>query len=509
MNILLKTVLFISLLSLFGDCMEEQFGVTSKSTGTGIAESTKLRGKGKGKFGGTYEVENTTQQFDKMDIDTNSEPKQNEKKDIGTNAKPKQKKEKGLIGIKRKPAGIKIEEPSEVKSKGKVVETTSRKGKEKVGEKIRVMEDTTEQLEKMDIAQDNAKMEDINSERKENEEKAPPKYLFIWGNNDEKNIEVDHAVIRLSKELSELFYAEPDNANQREQETLPVPKEEAEKRLKEVKDWYAHHKYDGQKNAPIFVFKCKGNVTLVLNIHLDTAHLSKTLSHVLEDIPDEAHQKPILSPAQNFKSDIMIKLMKMSEEYKYKFDSIKKKTDEPMGLDVAGTIAEEIQKFIPPPHIMQWDVKTDLEMVRAADFYEINRLINDNYIDNVYEIVKVKWINGKTPQEIRKAFGVEEPYPPGHPEWARVEKENEWEESDEEREARHAKEREEEEERERKEEQKSKEKEAEAERLRQEQLQQQQQEQNQEQEHQQGQQHDEGQGHDEDMNDEWEEEDDE
>ncbi|KAL3117616.1 hypothetical protein niasHT_003275 [Heterodera trifolii] len=501
MNILLKTVLFISLLSLFGDCMEEQFGVTSKSTGTGIAESTKFRGKGKGKFGETYLDEDTTQQFDKMDIDTNSEPKQNEKK--------------GLIGIKRKPAGIKIEEPSEVKIKGKVVETTSRKGKEKVGEKIRVMEETTEQLEKMDIAQDNAKMEDINSEHKENEEKAPPKYLFIWGNNDEKNIEVDHAVIRLSKELSELFYAEPDNANQREQETLPVPKEEAEKRLKEVKDWYAHHKYDVKKRAPIFVFKCKGNVTLVLNIHLDTAHLSKTLSHVLEDIPDEAHQKPILSPAQNFKSDIMIKLMKMSEEYKYKFDSLKKKTDEPMGLDVptgeigkataanvkAATIVEEIQKFIPPPHIMQWDVKTDLEMVRAADFYEINRLINDNYIDNVYEIVKVKWINGKTPQEIRKAFGVKEPYPPGHPEWERVEKENEWEESDEEREARHAKEREEEEERERKEEQKRNEKEAE--RLRQEQLQQQQ-EQNQEQEHQQGQQHDEGQGHDEDMNDEWE-----
>ncbi|KAL3117529.1 hypothetical protein niasHT_002846 [Heterodera trifolii] len=103
MNILLKTVLFISLLSLFGDCMEEQFGVTSKSTGTGIAESTKLRGKGKGKFGGTYEVENTTQQFDKMDIDTNSEPKQNEKKDIGTNAKPKQKKEKGLAQPKPTP----------------------------------------------------------------------------------------------------------------------------------------------------------------------------------------------------------------------------------------------------------------------------------------------------------------------------------------------------------------------------------------------------------------------
>ncbi|KAL3106451.1 hypothetical protein niasHT_012190 [Heterodera trifolii] len=136
----------------------------------------------------------------------------------------------------------------------------------------------------------------------------------------------------------------------------------------------------------------------------------------------------------------------------------------------AETIVEEIQKFVPPPHIMQWDVKTDLEM-----------------------IVKVKWINGKTPQEIRKAFGVEEPYPPGHPEWARVEKENEWEESDEEREARHAKDREEEDERERKE----KKRQEEAERV------------NQEQEHQQGQQHDEEQKHDEDMNDEEEENDDE
>ncbi|KAL3091473.1 hypothetical protein niasHS_004878 [Heterodera schachtii] len=445
---------------------------------------------------------------------------------------------------KRKAGGISINEPIVNKVKEKAFVAISRKGKEKVGEQINVM-DTTEHIAQMDIAQDKAKM-DTNIKPKQNDKNALPTYLFIWRDNDKKNFEVDLRVIRHSKKLSELFHAkddQPDNAQQQgeevqakndqlfnakhgKQETLPVPKEEAEKMLKEVEEWYADHKYDESKNAPIFVFKCKDNVTLVLNVHLDTVQLSKTLSHVLEDIPDEAYQKPILSPAQNFKSDIMIKLMKMSEEYKYKFDGLKKTTDVPTGEVAeasasnvqegevgeasasnaeAGTIVEEIQKFVPPPHIMQWDVKTDLEMVRAADFYNINRLINDDYIDNVYEIVKVKWINGKTPQEIRKAFGVEEPYPPGHPEWERVEKENEWEESDEEREARHAKEREEEDERERKEEQKRKEKE-EAERLRQEQLQQ---EQNQEQEHQQGQQQDEEQGHDEDMNDQSEEEDDE
>ncbi|KAL3106446.1 hypothetical protein niasHT_012185 [Heterodera trifolii] len=396
---------------------------------------------------------------------------------------------------KRKAGGISINEPIVNQIKEKTFAATSRKGKEKVGEKINVM-DTTEHIAQMDIAQDKAKM-DTNVKPKQNEENSPPKYVFISSGNNEKNLEVDHEVIRLSKELSELFHAkddQPDNAQQQgedvqskndqlfnakqgKQETLPVPKEEAEKMLKEVEEWYADHKYDESKNAPIFVFKCKDNVTLVLNVHLDTVQLSKTLSHMLEDIPDEAYQKPILSPAQNFKSDIMIKLMKMSEEYKYKFDCLKKSTDVPTG-EVAeasasnvqegevgeasasnvktATIAEEIQKFVPPPHIMQWDVKTDLEMVRAADFYNINRLINDAYIDNVYEIVKVKWINGKTPQEIRKAFGVEEPYPPGHPEWERVEKENEWEESDEEREARHAKEREEEDERERKEEPKRK-----------------------------------------------------
>ncbi|KAL3081570.1 hypothetical protein niasHS_011448 [Heterodera schachtii] len=293
---------------------------------------------------------------------------------------------------------------------------------------------------------------------------ALPKYVFIWSDNEKKNLEVDHKVIRLSKELSELFHAKDDqsvDAKHGEQETLPVPKQEAEKM---VKEWYAHH-----KNV-MNIKTCKDNVTLVIKVHLDAVRLSKELSNMLEDTADEGYLKPIPSPVQNFKSDIMLKLIKLCEDYKYKFDGLKKITDVPTVAESsatkvqegevgeaspsnakAGTIAEEIQKFVPPPHIMQWDVKTDLEMVRAADFYNINRLINDDYIDNVYEIVKVKWINGKTPQEIRKAFGVEEPYPPGHPEWARVEKENEWEESDEEREARHAKEREEEDERERKE----------------------------------------------------------
>ncbi|KAL3081571.1 hypothetical protein niasHS_011449 [Heterodera schachtii] len=406
---------------------------------------------------------------------------------------------------KRKAGGININEPIVKKVKEKKLVETSRKGKEKVGEKINLdIMDTTKQIAQIDIAQDKAKM-------------APPKYLFIWSDNEKKNFEVDHAVIRLSKELSELFRAEdyqPDNAIQGEQEKLPVPKEEAEKMLMEVQEWYAHHKYDESKNAPIFVFKCKDNVTLVLNVHLGTAKLSKILSYILEDVADQGYTKPIPSHASNFKSDIMLKLMKMSEEYKDKADGLKKRIDDPMNLDVprevaesstsnvyAETIAEEIQKFVPPPHIMQWDVKTDLEMVRAAEFYDIKRLISDNYIDNVYEIVKIKWIHGKTPQEIRKAFGVKEPYPPGHPEWERVEKENEWEESDEKREARHKKEREEEDERDRKEKQKQEE------RIRQEQLQQPNQQQNQEQQlHQLGQEHDEEQEHDEDMNDESEEE---
>ncbi|KAL3076377.1 hypothetical protein niasHS_011796 [Heterodera schachtii] len=385
---------------------------------------------------------------------------------------------------KRKAGGININEPIVKKVKEKKLVETSRKGKEKVGEKINLdIMDTTKQIAQIDIAQDKAKM-------------APPKYLFIWSDNEKKNFEVDHAVIRLSKELSELFRAEdyqPDNAIQGEQEKLPVPKEEAEKMLMEVQEWYAHHKYDESKNAPIFVFKCKDNVTLVLNVHLGTAKLSKILSYILEDVADQGYTKPIPSHASNFKSDIMLKLMKMSEEYKDKADGLKKRIDDPMNLDVprevaesstsnvyAETIAEEIQKFVPPPHIMQWDVKTDLEMVRAAEFYDIKRLISDNYIDNVYEI-------SRTRRDIRNGN--------------EVEKENEWEESDEKREARHKKEREEEDERDRKEKQKQEE------RIRQEQLQQPNQQQNQEQQlHQLGQEHDEEQEHDEDMNDESEEE---
>ncbi|KAL3081569.1 hypothetical protein niasHS_011447 [Heterodera schachtii] len=256
---------------------------------------------------------------------------------------------------------------------------------------------------------------------------ALPKYVFIWSDNEKKNLEVDHKVIRLSKELSELFHAKDDqsvDAKHGEQETLPVPKQEAEKM---VKEWYAHH-----KNV-MNIKTCKDNVTLVIKVHLDAVRLSKELSNMLEDGLKKITDVPTVAESSATK-------VQEGEVGEASPSNAK-----------AGTIAEEIQKFVPPPHIMQWDVKTDLEMVRAADFYNINRLINDDYIDNVYEIVKVKWINGKTPQEIRKAFGVEEPYPPGHPEWARVEKENEWEESDEEREARHAKEREEEDERERKE----------------------------------------------------------
>nr|QLK97580.1 secretory protein 28B03 [Heterodera glycines] len=135
MNILLKSVLFISLLSLFGDCM----------------------------------------------------------------------KNSDQIGVKRKSAGIRIEEPNDVKGKGKVVET-SRKGKEKVGEKISVM-NTAERIEKMDLAQDKAKMDiDTNGKPKQNEENAPPKYVFIWsGNNEKKNLEVDLRVIRHSKKTQRII----------------------------------------------------------------------------------------------------------------------------------------------------------------------------------------------------------------------------------------------------------------------------------------------------------------
>ncbi|KAL3106452.1 hypothetical protein niasHT_012191 [Heterodera trifolii] len=377
---------------------------------------------------------------------------------------------------KRKAGGISINEliVNEVKEKAFVA--TSRKGKEKVGEKINVM-DTTEHIAQMNITQDKAKMDlEPNAKPKANEKEALPKYVFIWSDNEKKNLEVDHKVIRLSKELSELFHAKDDqsvDAKHGEQETLPVPKQEAEKM---VKEWYAHHKNDEHKT-------CKDNVTLVIKVHLDAVRLSKELSNMLEESPTKVRNSDGLKKITDVPT--------VSESSATKVQEGEVGEASPSNAK-AGTIAEEIQKFVPPPHTMQWDVKTDLEMVRAADFYNINRLINDDYIDNVYEIVKVKWINGKTPQEIRKAFGVEEPYPPGHPEWARVEKENEWEESDEEREARHAKEREEEDERERKE----KKRQEEAERVRQ--VQQQNQEQNQEQPHQQGQHHDEGQGHDED-----------
>ncbi|KAL3081567.1 hypothetical protein niasHS_011445 [Heterodera schachtii] len=62
----------------------------------------------------------------------------------------------------------------------------------------------------------------------------------------------------------------------------------------------------------------------------------------------------------------MLKLIKLCEDYKYKFDGLKKTTDMPMDSDVptgevaeesasnakAETIVEEIQKFVPPHHAM-------------------------------------------------------------------------------------------------------------------------------------------------------------
>ncbi|KAL3106440.1 hypothetical protein niasHT_012179 [Heterodera trifolii] len=166
--------------------------------------------------------------------------------------------------------------------------------------------------------------------------------------------------------------------------------------------------------------------------------------------------------------------------------------DVPTGKDVEASASNAKRKELAKRLVFpSWDEKfldkewpELVDIILAANYLNIKLLLTfaTTMVDN-------KLIKAKMPQEISKTFGVKEPFPPEDSEWARVAKENEWNESDEEREARHAKERKDEEEREKKEEQKRKE----AERLRQEQFQQQNQEQPQQ-----------GQQHDEDMNDEVE-----
>ncbi|KAL3106439.1 hypothetical protein niasHT_012178 [Heterodera trifolii] len=340
---------------------------------------------------------------------------------------------------KRKAGGISIDEQSEYGIKEKKVVATSEKGKEKLGE-ISVM-DTIEHIAQMDIAQDKDKM-DICVKPKHTEQETPTISLKC-ADDVEVEVELDRNIFRFSTTLDTMMEdLEMYNAEGKKQK-LPVSNVSSTV-MRKVIEWCEHHRND-PSIEPIY-------------------------EEIDLDVPTGKDAEASTSNVQEGE---------VAEE-----SASKAKPKEPANIEKRLVFPSWDDKFLDK----EWPELA--EIILAANYLNIKLLLTF-----ATTMVYNKWVKGKRPEEIRKTFGVEEPYPPEHPEWKRVEKENEWEESDEEREARHAKEREEEEERERKEEQKNKEKLAEG--LRQEQLQQQ----NQQQEHQLGQEHDEGQEHYEDMTD--------
>nr|AAP30763.1 putative gland protein G8H07 [Heterodera glycines] len=391
---MLRIALLISILALFGDCMDMG---KRKLGGISINEPSEY---------GTKEKEAIAT---KENAQTSKDPPTSAGGQNEAIPSPKKPSPKGKL---KSDFGLNLAKafPRPV-PKG-------RRGKEKVGEKISVM-NTAERIEKMDIAQDKAKMEidniDTNAKPKQNEDKAPTIFPKC-ADNVEVEVELDRNIFRFSTTLDtmmeDLGMYTAEGTNQK----LPVSNVSSTV-MREVIEWCEHHKND--------------------------ASIEPIYEEIALDVPTGKDAEASAPNAQ------------------------------------AGEVAEAAESNAKPNNekrlvFPSWDENfldkewpELVDIILAANYLNIKLLLTfaTTMVDN-------KWINGKTPQEIRKAFGVEEPYPPGHPEWARVEKENEWEESDEEREARHAKEREEEEERERKEEQKRKEEEAE--RLHQEQLQQQQ-----------------------------------
>ncbi|KAL3091478.1 hypothetical protein niasHS_004883 [Heterodera schachtii] len=310
---------------------------------------------------------------------------------------------------KRKAGGISINEPIRDETKEKEVVATSRKGKEKVGEKI-------------NIAQDKAKM-DTNVKPKQNEQKAPTIFLKC-ADNVEVEVELDRNIFRFSTTLDTMMEDLGMYTAEGAKQKFPVSNVSSTV-MRQVIEWCEHHRNDS------------------------------SIEPIYEEI------------------DLDVATDKVAEE-----SASKAKPKESVNTEKRLVFPSWDEKFLDK----EWPEL--VEIILAANYLNIKLLLifATTMVDN-------KWIKAKTPQEIRKTFRVKEQFPKGDPEWDRVAKENEWDESEEEREARHKRERKEEEERAKKEEQKRKE--AEAERLRQEQLQQQ----NQEHQPQPGQQHDE------DMND--------
>ncbi|KAL3117531.1 hypothetical protein niasHT_002848 [Heterodera trifolii] len=328
-------------------------------------------------------------------------------------------------------------DPGKRKSAGikkELVVATSRKGKEKVGE-ISIL-DTTEQLDKIEI---NVKPKDnVKRVIAQDKAKRAPTIFLKCGDNVEVEVELDRNIFRFSTTLDTMMEDLGMYTAEGTKQKLPVSNVSGAV-MRKVIEWCEHHKND--------------------------ASIEPIYEEIAFDVPTGKDAELSASNAQTGEV-----------------------SEAPAPNSKPKELAADNEKRLVFP---SWDEKfldkewpELVDIILAANYLNIKLLLTfaTTMVDN-------KWIKAKTPQEIRKTFRVKEQFPKGDPEWDRVAKENEWDESEEEREARHKRERKEEEEREKKEEQKRKE--AEAERFRQEQLQQQ----NQEHQPQPGQQHDE------DMND--------
>ncbi|KAL3117620.1 hypothetical protein niasHT_003279 [Heterodera trifolii] len=202
---------------------------------------------------------------------------------------------------------------------------------------------------------------------------------------------------------------------------------------------------DKAKRAPTIFLKCADNVELEVKLDRNIFRFSTTLDTMMEDLGIGAVMRKVIEWCEHHKNDASIKPI---------YEEIA--LDVPTGKDAeasasnaqTGEVSEAPASNFKPKELAAdnekrlvfpiWDMKfldkkwpELVDIILAANYLNIKLLLTfaTTMVDN-------KWIKAKTPQEIRKTFRVKEEFPPGDPEWDRVAKENEWDESEGEREAR-------------------------------------------------------------------------
>ena len=156
------------------------------------------------------------------------------------------------------------------------------------------------------------------------------------------------------------------------------------------------------------MIKLASNDNEVFEVELKVANMSETIKTMLKDLGvDENDADPI--PLQNVNGRILNLIIKWATHHK---DDPAPAADEDEDERRTREISEWDKKFL------QVDQSTLFEIILAANYLDIKGLLD------VSTKTVANMIIGKTPEEIRKHFNIENDFTPEEEE--RIRKENEW-----------------------------------------------------------------------------------